>query len=84
MESRHQKLLALLFIAMYCIVNVYFAIVSAMNGDYLVMAIVIIVFCGIGMLIVACGLTRNQDTGDEPGDEPIPQTTPGPAGDCIV
>ena len=50
MESRHQKLLALLLIAMYCIVEVYFianAIVSAMNEDYLPMAIGIIVVFGL-------------------------------------
>ena len=82
MESRHQKLLALLLIAMYCIVEVCFiakTIVSAMNGDYLDMAIGI-VFCGIvsGWIVFnAC----KQDTGDP---QPIPQMTPGPAGDCIV
>ena len=65
MESRHQKLLALLLIAMYCIPSIYFianGIVSAMNGDYTDMALGI-VFCGIGGWIVfnAC----KQDTGGD-------------------
>ena len=88
MDSRHQKLLALLLIAMFCIVEVYFianAIVSAMNGDYfrlgkyLDMAIGI-VFCGIVSVWIVFNACK-QDTGDP---QPIPQMTPGPAGDCIV
>ena len=62
---------------------VYFianAIVSAMNEDYLSLAICII---GIGIIAVLPFIAFKQDTGDEP-QPPIPQMIPGPAGDCIV
>ena len=58
-----------------------FAIVSAMNEDYLPMAIGIIVAFGLIAVagFIACKLT----TGDEP-PPPIAQMIPGPAGDSIV
>ena len=53
---------------------------AAMIEDYLAMAIGIVV---IGLVAVLVFWAFKQDTGDEP-PQPIPQMTPGPAGDCIV
>ena len=51
---------------------------AAMNENYLAMAILMAIGIVVIGLVGACAYT--QDT----GDEPIPQTTPGPAGDSIV
>ena len=51
---------------------------AAMNENYLAMAILMAIGIVVIGLVGACAYT--QDT----GDEPIPQMTPGPAGDSIV
>ena len=85
MVSRLQKLLLAIAMVATLVFFIASAIHSAMNEDYLRLALALVGIVAIGSIAVLEFNACKQATG--PGDEPppaIPQRNPGPAGEYIV